>query len=189
MTGGKALIFSAPSGSGKTTIVKHLLLNNNKLAFSISACTRPKRENEINGKDYYFLTSDQFKNKIQHDEFVEWEEVYDGNYYGTLKSEVERIWNQGKAVVFDVDVKGGVMLKEYFGDNALGVFIRVPSVQVLKERLSQRGTESEESLQTRIAKAEYELTFEPEFDITIVNDNLEDSLEEASVAVDKFLDH
>jgi guanylate kinase len=187
MSAGKALIFSAPSGSGKTTIVKHLLNNHNNLAFSISACTRPRRENEVAGQDYYFLSVDEFKNGIDKAYFVEWEEVYEGNYYGTLKSEVERIWQQGKTVVFDVDVKGGVKLKEYFKDQALAVFIKVPSLDVLEARLKGRGTETAETLKARITKAEYELSFEKEFDIIIINDKLEDSFEEAMVAVNNFL--
>ena len=140
---GKALIFSAPSGSGKTTIVHHLLNNNSNLGFSISACTRDKRgRKEENGKDYHFLTPEDFRAKIENDEFIEWEEVYEGNFYGTLKNEIQRIWDSGKHVIFDVDVKGGLSLKEYFGDDALAVFVRVPSIEVLKERLNDRGTES-----------------------------------------------
>ncbi|MDV3307283.1 MAG: guanylate kinase, partial [Cyclobacteriaceae bacterium] len=135
MMAGKAIIFSAPSGSGKTTIVKHLLEKNPDLGFSISASTRDKRvRTEIDGKDYYFLTPEQFKEKIDNDEFVEWEEVYAGNFYGTLKSEIERIWKEGRNVVFDVDVKGGLNLKRYFGDRALAVFVSVPSLEVLKRR-------------------------------------------------------
>ena len=187
MTSGKALIFSAPSGSGKTTIVKHLLDHHKHLAFSISACTRPKRANEVDGKDYYFLTTDDFRNKINENAFVEWEEVYDNSYYGTLKSEVDRIWQAGKTVVFDVDVKGGVHLKDYFGDQALAVFVKVPSIDTLRARLISRGTETEESLQSRIAKAEYELSFENKFDVTIINDELEASLEKAENIVANFL--
>lgn len=188
MTEGKALIFSAPSGSGKTTIVKHLLSKNRQLAFSISACTRPKRgASEVHGRDYYFLSPEDFKNKINNKEFVEWEEVYPGSYYGTLRSEVERIWSNGQAVVFDVDVKGGIRLKEYFGNQALAVFIRPPGIDVLKKRLIGRGTESAESLAKRIEKAEYELGFEDKFDLTIVNDVLEDSCSEAIRIVNEFL--
>lgn len=187
MSEGKALIFSAPSGSGKTTIVKHLLKNNLALNFSISACTRPKREAEVDGKDYYFLSLEDFQKKISDNQFVEWEEVYSDSYYGTLKSEVERIWAEGNTVVFDVDVKGAVKLKDYFGDQALAVFIRVPSLEVLKERLAARGTETETSLKARIEKATYELTFEDKFDITIINDKLEEAYAEASQKVDYFL--
>ena len=187
MSEGKALIFSAPSGSGKTTIVLHLLKNQNNLLFSISACTRTARVNEVHGRDYYFLSPDEFQSRIKTGDFIEWEEVYNGSYYGTLKSEVDRIWQAGKTVVFDVDVKGGVRLKEYFKEQALAVFIKVPSLTVLEERLSSRGTETPESLQSRIEKASYELTFEEKFDITIINDKLEDAYQEASEHVGNFL--
>lgn len=160
MSSGKAFIFSAPSGSGKTTIVKHLLSSRNDLGFSISACTRDKRgRHEVHGKDYYFLSPQEFKQKIDDDEFIEWEEVYEGNFYGTLKSEIQRIWDSGKHVIFDVDVKGGLQLKEYFGDKALAVFVKVPSLDTLEERLKDRGTESEESLSRRIYKAKFEMSF------------------------------
>ncbi len=150
---GKALIFSAPSGSGKTTIVKHLLQTNPDLGFSISASTRDRRgRTEENGKDYYFLTPEDFKHKIDNNEFIEWEEVYAGNFYGTLKSEIERVWASGKNVIFDVDVKGGLNLKKYFGDKALAIFVKVPSIEVLTARLNDRGTESPESLSRRLFK-------------------------------------
>ena len=188
MHNGKAIIFSAPSGSGKTTIVKHLLQINPKLGFSISACTRDKRgRNEENGKDYYFLTPEEFKKKIDKDEFIEWEEVYAGNFYGTLKSEVERIWQEGRHVIFDVDVKGGLHLKEYFGDKALAVFVKVPSIEALKERLTDRQTETENSLSQRIFKAKFEMTFEDKFDVTLVNEDLEESLKKAEKLVNDFL--
>jgi guanylate kinase len=177
---GKAIIFSAPSGSGKTTIVKHLLENNRDLGFSISASTRDKRgRTEQNGKDYYFLTPEEFKQKIDKDEFIEWEEVYEGNFYGTLKSEIERIWKEGKNVIFDVDVKGGLSLKKYFGDRALAIFVKVPSLEVLKERLNDRGTETPESLSRRLFKAKFEMTFQDKFDIVLVNEELEKSLAQA----------
>ena len=151
---GKAIIFSAPSGSGKTSLVKHLMQQVPNLGFSISACTRDKRgRHEVHGRDYYFLSIDEFKNKIDQDQFVEWEEVYAGNFYGTLKEEVYRIWKEGKAVIFDVDVKGGLALKKYFGDQALAIFVKVPSLDVLESRLNDRGTESEESLSRRIYNA------------------------------------
>src|SRR3954468_13461273 len=170
---GKAIIFCAPSGSGKTTLVKHLLQSNTDLGFSISASTRDKRgRTEQNGKDYYFLTPDDFKQKIDKNEFVEWEEVYEGNFYGTLKSEIDRIWHEGKNVIFDVDVKGGVNLKKYFGDKALAIFVKVPSLEVLKERLKDRGTESEESLSRRIFKANFEMSFQDKFDVVLVNEDL-----------------
>src|SRR6188508_1926173 len=162
---GKAIIFSAPSGSGKTTIVKHLLKTNPDLGFSISASTRDKRgRTEQHGKDYYFLSPMDFKKKIDNDEFIEWEEVYEGNFYGTLKSEIERIWREGRNVIFDVDVKGGINLKKYFGDRALAIFVKVPSLEVLKERLKDRGTESEESLSRRLFKAQFEMSFQGKFD-------------------------
>lgn len=184
---GKALIFSAPSGSGKTTIVHHLLNKNNNLGFSISACTRDKRgRNEANGKDYYFLTPDDFLAKIEKDEFIEWEEVYAGNFYGTLKSEIQRIWDSGKHVIFDVDVKGGINLKKYFGEDAFAVFVRVPSIDILKERLSDRGTESEDSLSRRLYKAQFEMGFEDQFDTTLVNENLDESLKTAQMLFEDF---
>ena len=185
--GGKAIIFSAPSGSGKTTIVHHLLNNNTDLGFSISAATRDKRgRKEENGKDYYFLTPEEFKHKIDGDEFVEWEEVYAGNFYGTLKSEIERIWSEGKNVIFDVDVKGGINLKKYFGDKALAIFVKVPSMEILKERLKDRGTESEESLSRRVFKANFEMSFQDKFDVVLLNENLEKSLAEAQKLYDSF---
>ena len=188
MKDGKAIIFSAPSGSGKTTIVRHLLSECNQLSFSISATTRTRRtEREIDGKDYYFLTVQDFKDKIQNEEFVEWEEVYDGNFYGTLKSEVERIWAQGKHVVFDVDVKGGLNLKKYFKDRALAVFVRVKDEAVLEQRLRHRKTESEESLKKRLAKAAFEMTFENGFDKTVISDQLEITLKTSREMVKDFL--
>ena len=189
MSNGRAIIFSAPSGSGKTTIVKHLLDNNPKLGFSISACTRDKRgRNEKNGKDYFFLTPQDFKKKIDEDEFIEWEEVYAGNFYGTLKSEIERIWSEGRHVIFDVDVKGGLNLKKYFGDKALAVFVKVPSLDVLKSRLTDRNTESEDSLSRRVFKARFEMGFEDQFDVTLVNEDLDESLAKAEKLVDTFID-
>ena len=184
---GKAIIFSAPSGSGKTTIVRHLLEKNPDLGFSISASTRDKRgRTEAHGKDYYFLTPEEFKKKIDGNEFVEWEEVYEGNFYGTLKSEVERIWKNGKNVIFDVDVKGGINLKNYFGDKALAIFVKVPSLEVLKERLHDRGTESAESLSRRLFKANFEMTFQDKFDKVLINEDLEHSLQQAQQLYDAF---
>jgi guanylate kinase len=185
---GKAFIFSAPSGSGKTTIVHHLLATNANLGFSISACTRDRRgRSEENGKDYYFLSPDEFKRKIDSHEFVEWEEVYPGAYYGTLKSEVERLWSEGKHVLFDVDVQGGLKLKEYFGDRALAVFVKVPDEATLEQRLRARGTETEDSLSRRLFKVKFEMSFQDEFDVILVNDNLDESLLKAQRLVDDFL--
>ena len=184
---GKAIIFSAPSGSGKTTIVRHLLEKNPDLGFSISASTRDKRgRTEAHGKDYYFLTPEEFKKKIDSNEFVEWEEVYEGNFYGTLKSEIDRIWKSGKNVIFDVDVKGGINLKNYFGDKALAIFVKVPSMEVLKERLHDRGTESEESLSRRLFKANFEMTFQDKFDKVLINEDLGHSLQQAQQLYDAF---
>jgi len=184
---GKALIFSAPSGSGKTTIVKHLLTNNPDLGFSISASTRDKRgRTESHGKDYYFLTPGEFKKKIDDDEFVEWEEVYEGNFYGTLKSEVERVWKEGRNVIFDVDVKGGLNLKKYFGEKGLSVFVKVPSLDILRSRLNERGTESEESLSRRLFKANFEMSFQDQFDVVLINADLSTSLQEAQKLYDSF---
>jgi guanylate kinase len=184
---GKALIFSAPSGSGKTTIVRHLLQTNDDLGFSISASTRDKRgRTEQNGKDYYFLSPEEFKKRIDANEFIEWEEVYEGNFYGTLKSEIERIWASGKNVIFDVDVKGGLNLKKYFGDKGLSIFVKVPSVEVLKARLSDRGTESEQSLSRRLFKAKFEMSFQDKFDVVLVNEDLNRSLMEAQALYNNF---
>jgi len=177
---GKAIIFCAPSGSGKTTLVRHLLSVHENLGFSISACTRDKRgRNEVHGKDYYFLSIEEFQEKIRENAFVEWEEVYPGGYYGTLKSEVERLWSEGKNVIFDVDVKGGLKLKEYFGENALAIFVKVPSLQELENRLRSRGTETEESLSKRLYKVKFEMSFQDRFDVVLLNDDLEESLDKA----------
>ena len=177
---GKLIIFSAPSGSGKTTIVKQLLADNPNLGFSISACTRDKRGRaEENGQDYYFMTPEEFRAKIEEEAFVEWEEVYPGAYYGTLKSEIERIWDSGKHVIFDVDVKGGLALKNYYKDRALAVFVKVPTLEMLEDRLRSRGTETEESLSKRIFKMKFEWAFQDKFDVILVNDQLEDAVKEA----------
>ena len=183
----KLIIFSAPSGAGKTTIVKELLNSGLNLEFSISACSRPKRSNEIDGKDYYFLSVDEFKNKIANNEFLEWEEVYKDNYYGTLKSEVERIWAKGNYVIFDVDVIGGLNIKKYYKEKALSVFIMPPSLKLLEERLKKRSTESEENQKKRLDKAKLELSYEKKFDEIIVNDNLKTAINEAKNIIKDFL--
>ena len=184
---GKVIIFSAPSGSGKTSIVRKLLEQNNDLGFSISACTRTRRHNEVDGRDYYFISPEDFKKKIVEDAFLEWEEVYQDNYYGTLKSEVERLWSLEKHVVFDVDVQGGLRLKDYFGNKALAVFVGVPSLADLKMRLQARRTESEETLNRRLGKATQEMQFEEQFDVTVVNQDLEDAVEEAQSLYENFI--
>jgi guanylate kinase len=187
---GKLVIFSAPSGSGKTTIVKHLVKQIPQLGYSISACTRPRRgRTEEHGKDYYFLSKEEFEQKIRNEEFVEWEQVYPGAYYGTLKSEIQRIWNEGKHVIFDVDVVGGLRIKEYYGEKALAVFVKVNSVEELRKRLLQRQTETDASLETRLAKAEYEMSFEDRFDVVLLNENLEETLQKAIEIVQKFLEN
>lgn len=184
---GKLLIFSAPSGAGKTTIVRHLLKQESNLEFSISATSRAPRHNEIHGKDYYFLSGKEFKNKIDNNDFLEWEEVYKGTCYGTLKSEVERLREQGKSVIFDVDVVGGLNIKKYYGDEALAIFIQPPSVDELRKRLEGRSTETKEKIDMRIAKAEQELAYASQFDICIINDKLEDAFAETKKVVTKFL--
>lgn len=185
---GKLIIFSAPSGAGKTTIVQYLLSIFPEISFSISCTTRPKRENEVDGKDYYFLTEEQFQEKIKNNEFIEYEEVYKGRYYGTLHSEIERLWNQGKHVIFDIDVRGGLNLKKQFKDRALAIFISPPSLKDLEERLKNRNTENLESLLTRIQKADEELSFAKDFDAVIINDNLEKAQNKAKTLVKNFLD-
>jgi guanylate kinase len=184
----KLIIFSAPSGSGKTTVVNHLLkIMSDELAFSISATTRKKRPNEVDSKDYYFLDEETFRAKLNSNEFLEHEEVYKGLYYGTLHSEVKRLWALGKAVVFDVDVKGGLNIKKQFGDKALSVFLRPPSLEILMERLRKRDTEVEHQLQERIDKAQYELGFEKQFDVVIINDDLNKTFQMAEACVKDFL--
>jgi len=186
--GTKVLIFSAPSGAGKTTLVHNLLVDNKfKLKFSVSACSRKMRGAEVNGKDYYFLSVDEFKSKIQNGEFLEWEEVYQDNYYGSLKSEVERIGNEGNNVVFDVDVKGGINIKKYYKQDALAIFVMPPSIEELEKRLLKRSTDNEDAIKTRIEKAKYEISFAKEFDVVIVNDDLEKAIKEVRDIVSEFL--
>ncbi len=184
---GKLFIFSAPSGSGKTTIVRSLLEKDLGLEFSISATSRPKRLNEVDGKDYYFLSSEDFKEKIAADQFVEWEEVYNNRFYGTLKNELERIWAKGNHVIFDVDVIGGLNIKKKYPEKALSIFIMPPSVEELKKRLILRSTDSSEDIETRINKANAELSYADNFDIIIVNDDLEKAIQESEQAVKQFI--
>lgn len=184
---GKCIIFSAPSGAGKTTIVRELIKHNSQLAFSISACSRAPRDYEVNGKDYHFLTADDFKDKIKADAFIEWEEVYPDHFYGTLKSEIERIWKAGKVVIFDVDVYGGMNLKKYFGEKALSFFIAPPSISELGKRLRHRSTETEEKIVTRLAKAEEELQFSEQFDMKVVNDVLAPTVEKIQQRINEFI--
>lgn len=187
MSKGKLIIFSAPSGSGKTTIVHHLLKKNFNLEFSISATSRAARGQEIHGKDYYFLSNDEFKSRAENNEFLEWEEVYPGCCYGTLRSEVERITSQGKNVIFDVDVVGGSNIKQQFGDEALAIFVQPPSIEELERRLVARSTDAPEVIKKRVEKAAFELTFREKFDKIIVNDVLEDAFAEAEDTLATFL--
>ena len=188
MQEGKLVIFSAPSGSGKTTLVRHLLsVMPDKLQFSISATSRPKRGVELNGKDYHYLTVEEFKEKIKNNEFLEWEEVYAGTHYGTLRSEVERIWKEGKNVIFDIDVQGGLNLKHQFGDKALAVFVMPPSIKILEQRLNSRQTDSSESIALRVEKAEQELQTAKLFDCFILNEHLETACKECERVVNEFL--
>jgi len=188
MKGGKLLIFSAPSGSGKTTIVRHLLeqpeLN---LAFSVSATSRPRRGDEVEGVNYYYMTSEEFIQKIKNEEFLEWEEVYRDNFYGTFKTEVEKLWAEGKNVIFDIDVAGGLRIKRKLPEQTLAVFVKPPSIDELKIRLKKRSTESDDKINMRIAKASVEMATEPLFDTVIKNYKLKEALEEAHRLVAKFV--
>ncbi|MGN6395637.1 MAG: guanylate kinase [Mucilaginibacter sp.] len=184
---GKLIIFSAPSGAGKTTIVHHLLKKVPGLEFSISATTRPPRGDEVHGKDYYFISKEEFLHRIAKKHFVEFEEVYSGTFYGTLREEIERIWQQGKSVIFDIDVEGGLHLKRKYDGQALAIFVQPPSLEVLKERLAGRGTDSEEKLAERFVKAEKELNYAPQFDIILKNNDLQTACAEAEELVKHFL--
>ncbi len=184
---GKLIIFSAPSGSGKTTLVKHLMSVREDLAFSISACSRKPRKGETDGKDYYFLSPENFRQKIDTGAFIEWEEVYTDHYYGTLSEEVARLRALGKHVIFDVDVVGGLNIKKIFGAEALAVFVRPPSLEALQDRLDSRATDHPDAIKTRMDKAAYELSFEDSFDITIVNDKLEEAQAETLRVVEAFI--
>ena len=183
----KVIIFSAPSGAGKSTVVGHLLKTFPFLEFSISATSRPPRGSEKDGVEYYFFSVQQFRDLISKDAFVEYEEVYPGSFYGTLRSEVERIWAKGHVILFDIDVKGGVNLKRIFGDNAFSVFVKPPSVEELRRRLVGRGTDTPEAIEKRVAKAEEELKYEPKFDRVLENDRLEQTLAEAEEIVNTFV--
>lgn len=184
----KLIIISAPSGAGKTTIVHELMKDKTlNLMFSVSAASRKPRENEIDGKDYHFLTIEKFKEKIDKNQFIEWEEVYKNQFYGTLKSEAQRIWNLKKNIIFDVDVKGGLNIKKQYQNNSLAIFIKPPSIEELKNRLQNRGTENEESLNKRVKKAEYELNFATKFDSIIINDNLEEAIIQTKNIIANFI--
>jgi len=183
---GKIVIFTAPSGSGKTTIVRHLLKKYDFLGFSVSATNRQKRETEIDGKDYYFLSAEKFQKEIDEEAFVEWEEVYEGKYYGTLKSEIQRVWSKGQHVVFDIEVKGATNIKKMYPDNSVAVFVRPPSLSELRRRLKGRKTETESSLKKRLARAEEEMKYEDKFDKVVINDLLEVALEEAEQIIESF---
>ncbi len=184
---GKLIIFSAPSGAGKTTIVRQLLERGLNLEFSVSVTSRSPRPNELHGRDYYFLTLDEFKKRVAAGDFLEWEEVYAGICYGTLKSEIDRICGAGRNVIFDVDVVGGLNIKRQFGEQALAIFVQPPSIEELRTRLKNRSTESEEKIAMRIAKAEHELSFANKFDIIVVNENLEQAVAEAEKLVRNFI--
>ena len=186
-TNNKVIIFSAPSGSGKTTIIKQLLKSFPEFEFSISATSRQARQGEVHGKDYYFLTKEEFVDKVNADLFLEWEEVYSGICYGTLKSEIDRIWSNGKIVIFDVDVLGGMNIKKYFGDKALSIFVMPPSMEVLEQRLRIRNTETEEAILKRLSRSSLELNHAPKFDLTIINDVLDEAVECAKQNIESFL--
>lgn len=188
MPNGKLIIFSAPSGSGKTTIVRHLLKTfPDQLEFSISATSRPQRGTEENGKDYHYMSVEEFKQRVENNEFLEWEEVYAGTHYGTLRSEVDRIWAKGKHVIFDIDVEGGLNLKRQFGDQALAVFVMPPSIKILEERLNSRSTDTPESIARRVEKAEKEIKTADLFDVFILNEVLEEAFAKAEKLVKDFL--
>jgi guanylate kinase len=183
----KAIILCGPSGSGKTTIAKHLLEKNANVRFSVSACTRPKRPHEIHGEDYYFLSTHEFKLKIVQGAFIEWEEVYEGSYYGTFKTEIVNIWAAGQVALFDIDVQGGLKLKSYFKEDALAVYIEAPSLQILRERLQKRATEPEQNIILRTNKVAQEANLASKFDVILINETLQKSLAEAQALLDKCL--
>ncbi len=184
---GRMFVFTAPSGAGKTTIVRHLLSHYDFMDFSVSATTREKRPHEIDGRDYYFITPEEFRKKVQQEEFIEWEEVYDDQFYGTLKSEVDRLWKEEKHIVFDIDVRGATSIKNLYGEKCLATFIKPPSLEILIKRLKDRNTESEESLRKRIARVKREMGYENNFDKILVNDLLQVAKKEAEFLVEEFL--
>ena len=184
---GKAILFSAPSGCGKTTIIRELMQYFDCFDFSISATSRQPREGEVDGKDYYYLSRDEFMRRVAAGDFLEWEEVYQGTCYGTLKSEIDRIWDGGRVIVFDVDVNGGRNIKRYFGDDALSIFVMPPSIEVLEQRLRSRGTDSEESIAKRLGRSAEELKQAGQFDVTIVNDDLQRAVDETRKVIIDFL--
>ncbi|MET0244579.1 MAG: guanylate kinase [Flavitalea sp.] len=185
---GKIIIITAPSGAGKTSITKQLLINFPQLAFSISAATRKARENEVNGKDYYFLALEDFQDKIKNNKFIEWEMVYEGKYYGTLRAELDRIWENGQVPVLDIDVKGAIHVQQQFPESTLSIFIEPPSIAELRRRLESRGTETEQSLQDRVNKASYEISFKEHFNSVILNEDLEKACAKTEDVVRKFLE-
>jgi len=187
MEGPKLIIFTAPSGAGKTTLVRHLFKVRDDIAFSISATTRHPRYEEVNGRDYFFLTETEFRKKIEEKDFLEWEEVYEGQLYGTMKSQVDMHLAMGKSVIFDIDVKGAVNIQKHYPNISLSIFVKPPTPQILTERLKNRKTEDEESIKKRINRARHELTFERKFDISLVNDDLQTALKEAETIVDQFI--
>lgn len=185
----KLIIFTAPSGAGKTTIVKHLLKQRDDLAFSISACTRPQRYGEINGMDYYFLSVQEFKKRVAQNDFLEWEEVYEGQFYGTLRTEVERLWQEGKNVIFDIDVKGAHNIQKQYPQQSLTIFVKTRTPEILFQRLRDRRTEDEESLRKRLGRASNELAYESKFDISLINDDLATTLQKAESIVENFIQY
>lgn len=187
MNNRRAILFSAPSGSGKTTIIREILKRFDCFEFSISATSRQPREGETDGKDYYFLSAETFEQRVQEGKFLEWEEVYAGTRYGTLKSEIDRIWDNGHVIIFDVDVNGGMNIKKYFGADALALFIMPPSVEVLEQRLRSRGTESEEAITKRLARSAAELQMADNFDVTVINDDLEKAVDETQHIITNYL--